>query len=151
VDGWRANFPAIMERLRRLRAGISPHDSARRFRELGVDVYFGAARFTGPDTVTVAGQTLRFRRAAIATGARATGLPIPGLQGDNVFTNETIFALTELPPRLALIGAGPIGCELAQAFARFGSQVTLIDIADRVLPREDADAAAIVATDLERD
>src|SRR5262249_33231525 len=127
-----------------LRAGISPHDSAARFRSLGVDVYLGQATFTGADTVEVAGKTLRFRRAVIATGARAHRPPIPGLEQSGFLTNETVFALTELPPRLAVIGAGPIGCELAQAFARFGSRVHVLNNYPQILPREDADAAARV-------
>src|SRR5437588_10505998 len=124
--GARVNFPAVMERMRRLRAAISPNDSAARYRGLGVDVFFGEARFTGPDTVEVGGRVLRFRRAVIATGARAAHPDIPGLQGAGFLTNETVFTLPELPPRLAVIGAGPIGCELAQAFARFGARVSLV-------------------------
>jgi pyruvate/2-oxoglutarate dehydrogenase complex dihydrolipoamide dehydrogenase (E3) component len=120
--GTRVDFAAVMERMRRLRASLSPTDSAARFRGLGVDVFLGSGKFTGPDTVEVAGKTLRFRRAVIATGARASTLPIPGLADAGYLTNETIFSLTELPRRLAVIGAGPIGCELAQAFARFGSE-----------------------------
>src|SRR5262245_9872952 len=90
-----------MERMRRLRAGISPHDSAARFRSLGVDVYLGQGAFTGPNTVAVAGKTLRFRRAVIAMGARADRPAIPGLAEASFLTNETVFSLTELPPRLA--------------------------------------------------
>ncbi len=145
------DFPAVMERMRRLRAGISPHDSAQRFRELGIDVYIGAARFTGPDTVEVGGQTLRFARACIATGARAAALPIPGLKEAGYLTNETVFSLTELPPRLAIIGAGPIGCEMAQAFARFGSKVTLLEAGPHILGREDPDAAERIDAALRRD
>ena len=138
------DFPAVMERLRRLRAQISKHDSAQRFTELGVDVFLGAAQFTGPDTVTVGGKTLRFKRAVIATGARAIVLPIPGLAEAQPLTNETIFNLTELPRRLTVIGAGPIGCEMAQTFRRFGAEVTLLETAPRILIREDADAAGVL-------
>jgi len=145
------DFPAVMERMRRLRAEISPHDSARRFQELGVDVFLGEGRFTGPDVVTVDGKTLRFRKAVIATGARATVLPVPGLAEAGCLTNETVFTLTELPRRLAVIGAGPIGCELAQAFARFGARVTLLEALHQILPREDRDAAARVEAALRRD
>lgn len=151
VDGYRVNFPAVMERMRRLRANLSVHDSAVRFQNLGVDVFFGAARFLGPDALAVGGQTLRFRRAILATGARAAALPIPGLAEAGFLTNESVFSLTELPRRLAVIGAGPIGCELAQAFARFGAAVTLLSDGNQVLPREDADAAALVASALNRD
>jgi len=142
--GARASFPAVMERMRRLRAGISGADSAERYRKLGVDVFFGAGRFTGPDTVEVGGQTLRFRKAVIATGARAAVLPIRGLAESGALTNETVFSLAALPPRLAVIGAGPIGCELAQAFARFGAEVTVLEVAPQVLIREDPDAARVI-------
>lgn len=139
------DFATAMERMRRLRSEISHHDSARRYRdELGVDVFIGQGSFSGHDTVEVAGKTLRFKRAAICTGARAAAPPIPGLAEAGYLTNETIFSLTELPPRLAVIGAGPIGCEMAQAFARFGSQVSLIELGPHILGREDADAAGIL-------
>jgi pyruvate/2-oxoglutarate dehydrogenase complex dihydrolipoamide dehydrogenase (E3) component len=150
-DGVRVDFPAVMERMRRLRAGLSAHDSAARFRGLGVDVYLGQGSFTGPGTVEVAGKTLRFRRAVIATGARAHRPPIPGLAEAGFLTNETVFSLTALPPRLAVIGAGPIGCELAQAFARFGSAVHLLGNHPQLLPKEDRDAAARVEQALRRD
>jgi len=138
------DFAGAMARMRRLRASISPVDSARRYRELGVDVFFGHARFTGPRTVEVGGASLAFRRAVIATGARAAAPPFPGLDEAGYLTNETIFTLTERPEALAVIGAGPIGCEMAQAFARFGTRVTMLDRAEHILPREDPDAAAIV-------
>jgi pyruvate/2-oxoglutarate dehydrogenase complex dihydrolipoamide dehydrogenase (E3) component len=147
----RVNFPAVMERMRRLRASLSPNDSAERFRGLGVDVFFGEAHFTGPDTVEVGGRVLRFRRAVIATGARAARPDIPGLADAGYLTNERIFTLTELPPRLAVIGAGPLGCELAQAFARFGARVSLLGNRPQIMPREDPDAAGIVEKQLRRD
>jgi pyruvate/2-oxoglutarate dehydrogenase complex dihydrolipoamide dehydrogenase (E3) component len=145
------DFPAVMTRLRRLRADLSPHDSAARFRELGVDVYLGDGRFTGADTIEVGGRTLHFARAAIATGARAAAPDIPGLASVPYLTNETVFSLTELPRRLAVIGAGPIGCELAQGFARFGADVVLLESAAGILPREDREAAAVLRAALERD
>lgn len=139
------DFGAAMERMRRLRAEISRHDSASRFRdELGIDVFIGQGSFSGPDTVNVSGKTLRFKKAAVCTGARAAASPIPGLEEAGYLTNETVFSLTELPPRLAVIGGGPIGCELAQAFARFGSRVTLIELGPQILGREDGDAAGIL-------
>jgi pyruvate/2-oxoglutarate dehydrogenase complex dihydrolipoamide dehydrogenase (E3) component len=150
-DGSEVDFPAIMERMRKLRAEISPHDSAARFRDLGVDVFLGDALFTGTNTVEVSGQTLRFVRACIATGARATAPPIPGLKDVGYLTNETVFSLTELPRRLAIIGAGPIGCELAQSFARFGSEVFLIEAMHGVMPNEDSDASEIVKQAMLRD
>ncbi|MCY2966985.1 MAG: mercuric reductase [Planctomycetota bacterium] len=145
------DFPKVMERLRKLRADISPNDSAMRYRERGVDVFQGEGRFTGPRTLEVGGATLRFQRAVIATGARALRPNLPGLNETGFLTNETVFSLTELPRRLAILGGGPIGCELAQAFARFGSHVILIDKHDRLLQHDDVDAAAVVRDSLARD
>ena len=145
------DFPAVMERVRKLRAGISPHDSARRYQQLGVDVFFGEGKFTSPQTVEVDGKVLRFSKAVIATGARALILPIKGLREAGCLTNETVFSLTQLPRRLGVIGAGPIGCELAQAFRRFGSEVIMLEAEDAILPREDRDAAEIVARAFRRD
>jgi pyruvate/2-oxoglutarate dehydrogenase complex dihydrolipoamide dehydrogenase (E3) component len=143
--GAEADFGAAMTRMRHIRARISAVDSAARFRdELGVDVFLGSARFLGPDAVEVAGRALRFRKAVVATGARAVAPPVAGLAEAGYLTNETLFELTERPRRFAVIGAGPIGCEMAQAFRRFGSEVFLLDRAPQVLPREDADAAEIV-------
>ncbi len=150
-DGWRVDFPAVMERMRRIRADLSPHDSASRFRELGIDVFLGAGKFTGSDTVEVGGKALRFRRAVIATGARAFRPATPGLAEAGFLTNESVFALTDLPKRLAVIGAGPIGCELTQAFARFGSRVTILGNHPQVLPKEDREAADRVEKALRRD
>ena len=144
VSGARADFSAVMERVRRVRAGISPHDSARRFRELGVEVFLGEARFADRDHVEVAGKRLRFKKAVIASGARAAVPPIEGLAEAGYLTNETVFNLTELPRRLAVIGGGPIGCELAQAFRRLGSEVVLFHTREHLLEREDADAAEVV-------
>jgi pyruvate/2-oxoglutarate dehydrogenase complex dihydrolipoamide dehydrogenase (E3) component len=145
------DFGAVMQRMRQRRAGIAVHDSARRLQLAGVDVFFGAATFADERTVVVENQRLPFRRAVIATGGRPTAPPVPGLDAVPFLTNETIFSLTELPRRLLVIGAGPIGCEMAQAFARFGSSVTVFDRAPQVVPREDADAAAIVRRSLESD
>ncbi len=142
--GTAADFPAIMERMRRLRARISHHDSVRRFQGLGVDVFLGNAQFTGRDAAAVNGKTLRFSRAVIATGARPAAPPIPGLAETGYLTNETVFSLTELPRRLAVIGAGPIGCEMAQAFRRLGAEVWLLEAQDQILTREDRDAAEIL-------
>jgi pyruvate/2-oxoglutarate dehydrogenase complex dihydrolipoamide dehydrogenase (E3) component len=149
--GATVDFGKVMERMRRLRADLSPHDSARRFTELGVDVFLGAGRFSGPDSVEVGGQTLRFAKAVIATGARAAAPPIPGLQDVPYLTNETLFSLTELPRRFGIIGAGPIGCEMAQSFARFGSEVFLVEAEHGILPREDREASEMVRAALERD
>lgn len=145
------DFARVMERMRRLRAQISPNDSAARFRGLGVDVYLGGGRFTGSNTVQVGDQTLHFRKAVIATGARASAPPLPGLDQVPYLTNESVFSLTERPRRLGIIGAGPIGCELAQSFANLGSEVLLIEVAHGILPLEDRDAADIVRESLQRD
>lgn len=151
TDGARVNFPAVMERMRELRAQIAPNDSAQRFRDLGIDVFLGEGRFKDGGTLEVDGKELKFSKAVIATGGRAIVLPIPGLEEAGALTNETLFSLTELPKRLAVIGAGPIGCEMAQAFARLGSEVTLLEAQCKILPREDQDAAKIVEAALERD
>ena len=145
VAGVDADFEAVMRRMRERRADISPNDSAARLRAAGVDVYFGDARFTGSSTAAVDGRTLTFRRAVIATGGRPAVPPIDGLANLPYLTSENLFALAGQPRRLAIVGAGPIGCEMAQAFARLGTVVTLIDQAAQVLPAEDADAAAFVA------
>ncbi len=150
-DSVKYDFGAAMARMRKLRARISHTDSAHRYKKLGVDVYIGEGRFTGPNTVEVAGKTLKFTKAAICTGARADAPPIPGLKEAGYLTNETIFSLTELPNRMAVIGAGPIGCEMAQSFARFGSQVYLIEALHGILPKEDRDAAEIVHESMRRD
>lgn len=150
-DGVLVDFGAVMERMRRLRASIARNDAASRFRDLGVDVFLGAGRFVGPDTLTVGHATLRFAKAVVATGARASAPPIPGLDATPYLTNETLFDLGELPPRLLVIGAGPIGCEMAQCFARFGSAVTLVELGEHVLPREERRAAELVQDALRRD
>jgi pyruvate/2-oxoglutarate dehydrogenase complex dihydrolipoamide dehydrogenase (E3) component len=151
VQAVEPDFPAVMRRMRERRARLSPHDSARRLQQAGVDVFFGSGRFTSARAIDVEGRTLRFNRAVIATGTRPTAIPVPGLDTIPYLTNETLFGLTELPRRLLVVGAGPIGCEMAQAFVRFGSVVTLIDRAPRVLPNEDEDASAIVERRLRDD
>jgi pyruvate/2-oxoglutarate dehydrogenase complex dihydrolipoamide dehydrogenase (E3) component len=149
--GARADFGAAAARMRELRASIAHNDSAPRLRELGVDVFLGPARFVAADAVEVDGKRLTFRRAAIATGARATAPPIPGLAETGYLTNETVFSMTELPERLAIIGAGPIGCELAQALRRLGAEVTLLEAMPQILLREDRGAAEVVEAALRRD
>ena len=145
------DFTVVMERMRRARAGLASADGARRFRDLGVDVFLGDARFTSPSSVQVGNAVLRFRRAVIATGARPSVKDVPGLHGASYHTNETIFTLTRRPAHLVIVGAGAIGCELAQAFARLGTRVTLLDRGDRVLANEDPEASAIVDAALARD
>lgn len=138
------DFSAVMERMRRIRAGISPHDSAARFQKLGVDVFLGSGRFASKNTVEVGDQTLRFKKAVIATGARAAQPAIPGLEKAGYLTNESVFSLIQRPERLAVIGGGPIGCELAQAFRRLGCEVVLFHRSSHILNKEDAEAAEIL-------
>ena len=121
------------------------------FRILGVDVFLGEGQFTGPDTVEVGGKALKFRKAVIATGTRPVHPAIHGIAEVGFLTNETVFSLTERPPRLAVIGGGPIGCELAQAFRRLGCEVTLFHNASHILNREDSDAAEILQQSFIRD
>ncbi len=149
--GAKPDFAAAMERMRKVRADISRHDSAGRFRELGVDVFLGEAVFSGPKSVEVGGAVLRFKKAVIATGARPIAPPIEGLKEAGYLTNETVFNLTERPGRIAFLGAGPISCELAQAFRRLGSEVTMLDRAPHVLIREDADVAEVLQDALRRE
>ncbi|MCC7338755.1 MAG: mercuric reductase [Pirellulaceae bacterium] len=151
TDTVNVDFAAVMERMRRLRAQISPNDSAERFRKLGIDVFFGQASFIDSSTVDVNGTKLNFKRAVIASGARAAAPPISGLDSVDYLTNENLFSLTELPKRLGVIGAGPIGCEMAQTFAQLGSEVFVVESEHGILPREDRDAAEIVQTSMLRD
>lgn len=140
----QVDFEAVMERLRRIRADISPHDSAARFQGLGVDVYFATARFSGPRSLDVDGVRVDFSRAIIAAGSRPAVPAIPGLAETGCLTSDSVFNLRRLPERLAVIGGGPIGAEMAQAFAACGSRVTLIEAGPRLLPRDDPEAAALL-------
>jgi pyruvate/2-oxoglutarate dehydrogenase complex dihydrolipoamide dehydrogenase (E3) component len=150
-DQVSVDFGAVMERMRRLRAGLSLNDSAERMRALGIDVFVGQGRFAGPDSVEVGGQRLTFRKAIIATGSRPAVLPIPGLSESGYLTNESVFSLTKLPHTVAVIGAGPIGCELAQTFRRFGARVWLIETAPRILIREDMEGSRLIELAMARD
>ena len=150
-EGVTIDFGKAMRRMRELRADISPHDSAQRFKDLGIDLYLGGGRFVDANTIEVAGQLLRFKKATIATGARASAPPIEGLENVDYLTNEKLFSLTELPEKFGIIGTGPIGCEMAQSFARFGSDVVLVGSQGGVLDREDPEAAEVVRRQLERD
>lgn len=147
----KVDFQMAMERMRRIRARLSRVDSAARLSADGIDVFFGTARFTSGDSVDVDGIGIRFRKALIATGSRSMLPPIPGLAEAGYLTNETVFDLTELPDSLLVIGGGPIGCELAQAFARFGSRVVIAHRQPLFLPKEERDAAQMVADALARD
>lgn len=155
-DSASVDFAAAMERMRRLRTKISPNDSVQRFADMGIDVYLGQGKFGGDSTVTVTRKDgtetqLKYRKAVIATGARASAPPIDGLDSVNYLTNENLFSLTELPGTFGVIGSGPIGSEMAQTFARFGSEVFLFERGDHILTREDPDAAAVVQKEFERD
>ena len=145
------SFAAAMSRVRAVRADIAPHDSVRRYADAGVDVFLGTARFTGPKTVQVGESLLRGRKFVIATGARAAIPAIPGLAESDPLTNETVFGLEQPPRHLVVLGAGPIGCELSQAFARLGSRVTLVEVAAGILANDEPDAAALVAAALAAD
>jgi pyruvate/2-oxoglutarate dehydrogenase complex dihydrolipoamide dehydrogenase (E3) component len=145
------DFAAVMAAVRSRRVDLAHHDSAARLASLGVHVFFGQAAFTSDRTVAVDGRSLRFRRAVIATGGRPRLPPIPGLADTPHFTSETIFELTGQPRRLAVIGGGPIGCEMAQAFALLGTEVWLLEAGPRLLPHDDPDAAAIIARRLGED
>ncbi|VAV89551.1 Mercuric ion reductase [hydrothermal vent metagenome] len=150
-SGQAPDFAAVMEDMRQKRASIAHHDSVDRFSALGIDVFLGDGKFTSPSSIEVAGAKLNFHRAVIATGARAALPPIPGLAEADPLVNESLFSLTELPRRLIVIGAGPIGCEMAQAFRRFGAEVTLIEMADRLVPIEDPEASAILKAQFEKE
>ncbi|EMI57136.1 mercuric reductase [Rhodopirellula sallentina] len=148
--GTEVDFAGVMSRMRKLRAKISRNDSAARFRDLGVDVYFGQASFADSQTIEVGDTKLPFKRAVLATGARASAPSIEGLDEVDYLTNESVFSLTELPKRMGIIGAGPIGCEMAQAFSELGSEVFLVESEGGVLPKEDRAAADVVRASLER-
>jgi pyruvate/2-oxoglutarate dehydrogenase complex dihydrolipoamide dehydrogenase (E3) component len=150
-DDVQVDFPMAMERVRRIRARISRVDSAARLTADGIDVYFGTARFTSGDAVDVDGTRLRFKKAMIATGSRSMLPLIPGLAEAGCLTNETVFDLTELPRSLLVIGGGPLGCELAQAFSRFGARTVIAHDVPLFLPKEERDAAQMVSEALARD
>lgn len=151
ADNLKPEFPKIMERMRRLRSEISKNDSVHRLKSLGIDVYFGKARFIGAESLSVNDKPLVFRRCIIASGARAAYIPIPGLKEAGYLTNETVFSLIELPKRLAVIGGGPIGCEMSQAFNSFGSEVHILDQGQTVLPREEKEISLFMTTKLQQE
>lgn len=143
------DFGEVMRRMREIRARISEEDSAERYsEEFGIDIYLGEASFAGEGRVKVGDQVLEYKKAVIATGARAVAPPIEGLAEAGYLDNETVFSLTKRPRRIAVIGAGPIGCELAQSFQRLGSEVHMLERMDQILTREDPDAARIVQDEL---
>ncbi|HSB99754.1 MAG TPA: FAD-dependent oxidoreductase, partial [Burkholderiaceae bacterium] len=152
----RMSFADVMQRVQRIVAAIEPHDSVARYSGLGVDVVLGRATIVDPWHVRIAkadgGEvTLSTRAIVLATGAAPVVPPLPGIEEVGVLTSDTLWDLRELPQRLVVLGGGPVGCELAQAFARLGSQVTQIEMVDRLLVREDAEVSAYARRALESD
>ena len=141
----RVDFARVMEHVSRAIATIAPHDSPERLRGAGVELIEAEGRFVAPGRVEAAGSTLRWRTAIIATGSHPVLPPLDGLDQAQALTTETVWDLRVLPRRLVVLGGGPIGCELAQAFARLGSQVTLVEMADRLLLKEEPEASALIA------
>ena len=138
------DFAAVMERVQQVVKKIEPHDSVERYIGLGVECIQGEARITSPYTVTVGERTLTTRNIIVATGAAPLVPPIPGLDQVDYLTSDTLWTLRELPQRLVVLGGGPIGCEMTQAFARFGAQVTQVEMAPQIMGREDSDVADFV-------
>src|SRR5271170_5983885 len=147
----KADLAKIAARLRKIEERIAGYHSLARLARIGVDVYFGAAHFIAPDTIAADGARFRFKKALVATGAVSAPPGIPGLGECSYVTSESVFGLTELPEQLAVVGGGPLGCELAQAFCRLGSKVTIIQDEAKFLPKEERDAAQILARAMARD
>ncbi len=147
----KVDFGKVMERVQRVVSEISPHDSIERYTSLGVNCFTGEARVKTPFEVEVNGKTLTTKNIVIATGASPFVPSIPGLREAPHLTSDNVWNLRTLPKRLVVLGGGPIGCELAQCFARFGSNVSLIEMAPRIMAREDADVSKIITEKLERD
>ncbi|MGV8943423.1 mercuric reductase [Thermomonas sp.] len=145
------DFQAAMQRLLRVRARLSRATSPRVLREAGIDLFFGHAEFRAPDRLELDGEPLCFDKAIIATGAEPDIPDIPGLTDVGYFDNETIFGVGQLPARLLVIGGGPLGCELAQTFRRFGSLVVIVQHVPLFLPHEERDAAQILSVAFARD
>jgi pyruvate/2-oxoglutarate dehydrogenase complex dihydrolipoamide dehydrogenase (E3) component len=133
----KVNFAAVMQRVQDVITAIEPHDSVERFTGLGVECIKGDATVESPYSVSVNGRRITTRAIVLATGARPLVPPIPGLDDVGYLTSDTVWTLRELPRRLLVVGGGPIGCELAQAFSNLGAEVTQVDMAARILPRED--------------
>nr|WP_321501675.1 mercuric reductase [uncultured Dethiosulfovibrio sp.] len=145
------DFPAVMSRMKGIRSRLSANDSALRLLSEGVDIFPGNGVFDSPRSIKVGEKTIEFTRAIIATGSSPVLPSIPGLDGVEYLTNKNLFDLEELPESMAVVGGGPLGCEMAQAFARLGCSVTLLQRANRLLPKEDAQAAGLVRKSLESD
>lgn len=151
VEARRVDFSAVMKRVQNAIKTIEPHDSIERYTELGVDCVSGQGKVIDPWSVEVNGRVITTRGIILATGATPFVPPIPGLDQVEFLTSDNVWSLMELPGKLLVLGGGPIGCEMAQSFSRLGSTVTLVDMVDRILPREDADVAAIVQDQLARE
>ena len=147
----QVDFAVVMERVREMRVNSSSFDAVKVVADAGVSVYLGDAHFTGRDTVEVAGRRLQFKAAVIATGRRAKALDTQGLNDVGFLTNETVFGLIARPSRLAVVGAGPVGCELAQAFRQLGCEVDLITDGDHLLPKDASDASEMIRRQFERE
>ncbi|WP_171110294.1 MULTISPECIES: FAD-dependent oxidoreductase [Streptomyces] len=139
-----ADLAAVMGHVRQAIAAIEPHDSVAALRPLGVEVAYGAAVFTGPRTLAVGEREVSFRYAVVATGSSPALVPVPGPAEAAPLTSDTVWELSTLPERLVVLGGGPIGCELGQAFVRLGARVTLVEAVDRLLPREEPRAGQVV-------
>jgi pyruvate/2-oxoglutarate dehydrogenase complex dihydrolipoamide dehydrogenase (E3) component len=147
----QVDFANVMERVRRMRSISSAGDAVQFAAGAGIDVYLGQTRFTKPNVVAVEGRDLRFNKAVIATGSRPVAPTIDGLREGEYLTNETVFSLTELPRRLVVLGAGPMGSELAQAFRRLGSEVDLVNSRNRLLPKDEPEAGEVLRRRFERE
>ena len=139
------DFPAVMSRVARVISDIEPHDSVERYSDLGVDVVTGEAEVLSPWEIKVGERRITAKNIVLATGAEPFVPPIPGIENTDYLTSDSVWSLQQQPERLLVLGGGPIGCELAQAFARLGSEVTLVDMAPRIMPREDPDVSEFVA------
>ncbi|MFP4205866.1 MAG: dihydrolipoyl dehydrogenase family protein, partial [Spirochaetaceae bacterium] len=142
---------AVNRRVKSVIEEIAQHDTPERFEKLGAEVLFGRPRFLSPHEISVDGRTISARSIVIATGSSPRTLPVPGLEDAGYVTNREAFDLESLPRRLVVIGAGPVGTEMAHAFARLGSEVTVLDVAPHILPREDEDMAQVVRERMEQD
>lgn len=151
MTAFQMNYGIVLARMHRIRARIAEYHSAERLRERGVDLFFGGALFTAPDAISVGSTPLRFRKALIATGARPATANIAGLDKITYRTSATIFEMAQLPRRLAVFGGGPLGCEMAQAFCRLGSHVSIIEQNPKFLPRDERDAAELLSQSMARD
>ena len=145
VSDFQVDFPDVMARLRQVRSKISEHDSAERIVKEGIHLFFGKGHFTSGNSLSVENRVLKFKRAIITSGATTFIPPVEGIDTCGYITNESIFNISKIPETLMILGGGPLGCELALAFSRLGSKVTIVQRGHQFLPKEDPDAASIVA------